>query len=165
MQSVVDVLVGQIIRNFFGQVDHGWLIQMLELRIADPRILRLIRQWLRAGELEDGVYTETVKGTPRLLIVFVFANECSQDRCPRQISGRRYPKPKMLMLRRECHLETSSRTSAPSCAQFFEMTRCRQSCMGFPRLSLFPPDVNARRRQHHNDHAQTANEHPVGKAE
>ena len=65
MTERVNWIVEADIRNFFGQVDHGWLIRMLELRIADPRILRLIRQWLRAGVLEDGVYTETVEGTPQ----------------------------------------------------------------------------------------------------
>jgi group II intron reverse transcriptase/maturase len=65
MMERVNWIVEADIRNFFGQVDHEWLIRMLELRIADPRILGLIRQWLRAGVLEDGVYTETVEGTPQ----------------------------------------------------------------------------------------------------
>ena len=38
---------------------------MVEHRIADPRILRLIRLWLRAGVMEDGVYTDTERGTPQ----------------------------------------------------------------------------------------------------
>jgi hypothetical protein len=37
---------------------------MLEHRIADPRILRLIRLRLRAGVMEDGVYTDSERGTP-----------------------------------------------------------------------------------------------------
>jgi retron-type reverse transcriptase len=65
MTERMNWIVEADIQNFFGQVDHGWLIQMLELRIADPRILRLIRLWLRAGVLEDGAYTETVEGTPQ----------------------------------------------------------------------------------------------------
>lgn len=46
----VNWVVDVDIRNFFGSVDHAWLIRMLELRIADPRILRLVRLWLRAGD-------------------------------------------------------------------------------------------------------------------
>ena len=61
----VDWVVDVDIRNFFGSVDHAWLMRMLEHRIADPRILRLIRLWLRAGVMEDGVYAETVEGTPQ----------------------------------------------------------------------------------------------------
>jgi group II intron reverse transcriptase/maturase len=53
------------IRGFFDSVDHGWLMRMVEHRIADPRILRLIRQWLEAGVLENGVRSETVEGTPQ----------------------------------------------------------------------------------------------------
>ena len=40
------------IRSFFDSVDHEWLLRMLAHRIADPRILRLIRQWLEAGILD-----------------------------------------------------------------------------------------------------------------
>jgi RNA-directed DNA polymerase len=40
-------------------------MRMVEHRIADPRILRLIRQWLEVGVLENGVYAETVEGTPQ----------------------------------------------------------------------------------------------------
>jgi hypothetical protein len=38
---------------------------MVVHRIADPRILRLIKQWLRAGVLEEGKWSETVEGTPQ----------------------------------------------------------------------------------------------------
>src|SRR5262245_12013471 len=37
------------IQGFFDTIDHEWLLKFVEHRIADPRILRLIRQWLRAG--------------------------------------------------------------------------------------------------------------------
>jgi retron-type reverse transcriptase len=40
------------IRTFFDSVDPGWLMRMLGHRIADPRVLRLIERWLRAGVLE-----------------------------------------------------------------------------------------------------------------
>ena len=53
------------IRKFFDTVDHEWLMRMLAHRIADPRVLRLIGQWLRAGILEKGVYADTVEGTPQ----------------------------------------------------------------------------------------------------
>jgi len=53
------------IRRYFDSVDHAWLLRMMAHRIADPRVLRLIRQWLRAGILESGVYADTVEGTPQ----------------------------------------------------------------------------------------------------
>ena len=49
------------IRDFFGQLDRGWLRKFLEHRIADERVLRLIDKWLAAGVMEDGNWTETVQ--------------------------------------------------------------------------------------------------------
>ena len=53
------------IRDFFTSLDHGWLLKFLEHRIADRRVLRLIRKWLSAGVIEDGEWSETVEGTPQ----------------------------------------------------------------------------------------------------
>src|SRR6266699_841231 len=47
----------------FDEVSQDWLIRFLKHRIADPRILRLIQKWLKAGILEDGVVTVSDKGT------------------------------------------------------------------------------------------------------
>lgn len=52
------------IRSFFDSVDQEWLLQMVAHRIADPRILQLIKLWLRAGILKSGETYETDKGTP-----------------------------------------------------------------------------------------------------
>lgn len=52
-------------RKFFDSVDHEWLLRMLAHRIADPRVLRLIGQWLKAGVLESGDWQETRQGTPQ----------------------------------------------------------------------------------------------------
>src|SRR5712692_2785271 len=53
------------IRDFFTSLDHCWLERFLEHRIADRRVLRLIRKWLKAGVIEDGVWSESVEGTPQ----------------------------------------------------------------------------------------------------
>ena len=47
------------IKGFFDNIGKEHLIAMIELRIADPRILRLIRKWLNAGVIEDGEWSET----------------------------------------------------------------------------------------------------------
>jgi retron-type reverse transcriptase len=52
-------------RSFFDTVSHAWLLRFLEHRIGDERILRLIRKWLKAGVLEEGVVTESEAGTPQ----------------------------------------------------------------------------------------------------
>lgn len=53
------------IRSFFDSLDHGWLMKFLEHHIADPKMLRLIGKWLRAGVSEDGEWSKTTKGTPQ----------------------------------------------------------------------------------------------------
>ncbi len=53
------------IRGFFDSIDHGWLVQFIEHRIADQRIVRLIQKWLNAGVLEDGKRTRVKEGTPQ----------------------------------------------------------------------------------------------------
>jgi len=53
------------VRDFFGTVSHAWLIRFMKHRIGDERILRLIRKWLKAGVLEEGVVTESEDGTPQ----------------------------------------------------------------------------------------------------
>ena len=51
------------IRSFFDAVSQEWLLRFLNHRIGDPRILRLIRKWLNAGVLEDGVVSVGETGT------------------------------------------------------------------------------------------------------
>jgi RNA-directed DNA polymerase len=53
------------IRDFFNSLDHDWLERFLEHRIADQRVLRLIRKWLSAGVIEDGEWSQTVEGAPQ----------------------------------------------------------------------------------------------------
>jgi group II intron reverse transcriptase/maturase len=53
------------IKNFFGSLDHGWLLRFEEHRVGDPRIISLIRRWLKAGILEDGELRPNEEGTPQ----------------------------------------------------------------------------------------------------
>jgi group II intron reverse transcriptase/maturase len=57
------------IRGFFDAIDHEWLMKFVAHRIADPRILRLIRKWLRAGVSEDGTWSRTSVGTPQGAVI------------------------------------------------------------------------------------------------
>ncbi len=51
------------IRGFFDAINRDWLMKFVEHRIADQRVGRLIRKWLNAGVLEDGVRTHSETGT------------------------------------------------------------------------------------------------------
>jgi len=53
------------IRDFFTSLDQSWLQKFLEHRIADKRVLRLIRKWVSAGVIEDGEWKASEVGTPQ----------------------------------------------------------------------------------------------------
>jgi RNA-directed DNA polymerase len=53
------------IRACFDNVSHEWLVKFLQHRVGDPRVLRLIQRWLRAGVSEDGQWSEATAGVPQ----------------------------------------------------------------------------------------------------
>ena len=59
----VNYILDADIRSFFDEVSQQWLERFLRHRIGDPRIIRLIQKWLKAGVLEDGIITVSDKGT------------------------------------------------------------------------------------------------------
>ena len=54
------------IKGYFNNINHDWLVRMLELRIDDSQFIRLIKKWLKAGILEeDGKVKHPITGTPQ----------------------------------------------------------------------------------------------------
>ncbi|HTQ91788.1 MAG TPA: reverse transcriptase domain-containing protein [Streptosporangiaceae bacterium] len=58
-------IVDADIADFFGTISHDRLVALVAERVADSKVLRLIRQILTAGALRDGIYESTVAGTPQ----------------------------------------------------------------------------------------------------
>lgn len=69
MRKRVNWVLDADIRGFFDTIDHGWLMKFVEHRIADRRIQRLIRKWLRAGVSENGEWSKTEVGTPQGAVI------------------------------------------------------------------------------------------------
>lgn len=53
------------LKNFFGSLDHEWVLKFMQHRIGDPRILNLIRKWLKAGAIGSGGFDESLEGVPQ----------------------------------------------------------------------------------------------------
>lgn len=65
----VNWIIDADIRGFFDNISHEWMMKFLEHRIADPRMLRLLKKWLRAGVSEDGQWSPTTVGTPQGAVI------------------------------------------------------------------------------------------------
>jgi group II intron reverse transcriptase/maturase len=65
MTQYVNWVLDADVRSFFDSVDHEWLMRMVAHRIADTRILRLVRGWLEAGVMTGAELQDTDKGVPQ----------------------------------------------------------------------------------------------------
>jgi len=65
LKKKVNHILDADIRGFFDNLDKSWLIKFVEHRVADPRMLRLIQKWLKAGVMEEGKWSEPRTGTPQ----------------------------------------------------------------------------------------------------
>jgi hypothetical protein len=61
----VSWIVDADVRSFFDSMSHEWLIRFVEHRIGDPRMIRLIRKWLKAGVMDGGEWTSSDIGSPQ----------------------------------------------------------------------------------------------------
>jgi group II intron reverse transcriptase/maturase len=65
LKKKVNYILDADIRSFFDNLDKSWLIKFVEHRVADPRIVRLIQKWLKAGVMEEGKWSDPKTGSPQ----------------------------------------------------------------------------------------------------
>lgn len=65
MGQKVNWIIDADIKDFFGNVNHEWMMKCLEQRINEPHLLRLIKQFLKAGVMDKDRMEPTTKGTPQ----------------------------------------------------------------------------------------------------
>jgi len=61
----VNYILDADIRGYFDTIDHATLLQHVQHRVHDPRVLRLIQRWLRAGVMDEGRWKASEAGTPQ----------------------------------------------------------------------------------------------------
>ena len=69
VRKKVNWILDADIRGFFDHIDHEKLMRWIEQRVADPRMLRLIRKWLKAGVSEGGRRSQSEVGTPQGAVI------------------------------------------------------------------------------------------------
>ena len=67
--QAVNWILDADIKGFFDNISHEWMMRFVEHRVGDRRVLRLIRKWLKAGVVEDGVRQPATKGTPQGAVI------------------------------------------------------------------------------------------------
>ena len=65
MARKVNWVLDADIRGFFDAISHEWMVKFIEHRIADQRVVRHVKKWLKAGVLEDGKVRRVEEGTPQ----------------------------------------------------------------------------------------------------
>jgi group II intron reverse transcriptase/maturase len=69
VQKPVNWVLDMDIKGFFDHIQHDWLLRFVEHRVADKRVQRLIKKWLRAGISDEGQWEPLKEGTPQGAVI------------------------------------------------------------------------------------------------
>ncbi|MGI8743579.1 MAG: reverse transcriptase domain-containing protein [Bryobacteraceae bacterium] len=69
VRKKVNWIIDLDVQSFFDKLQHDWLVQFVEHRIGDQRVVRLIQKWLKAGVMEEGQWHETKEGSPQGAVI------------------------------------------------------------------------------------------------
>jgi RNA-directed DNA polymerase len=132
------------IRGFFDNLNHEWLLKFLQHRVADPRMLRLIQKWLKAGVSEEGTWSETKVGTPQGAVMTPRTQKITSNLSGGCGSGRSRVRidvcRKRLYVYDRCRVPTMSRRPSASIAHgsyFGKSTNFPMRSSGWRRTVLF----------------------------
>ena len=64
-----DKVIDLDLKSYFDTIGHELLMKLMRRRVRDPRVLRLIRRWLRAGVMHEGAWEETLIGSPQGAVI------------------------------------------------------------------------------------------------
>ena len=81
MTKPVNYVIDADIKGYFDNVSHEWMLKFLAHRINEPRLLKLLGKFLKAGYLEDGILFATEKGTPQGRPHLAGTGECLSSLC------------------------------------------------------------------------------------
>jgi group II intron reverse transcriptase/maturase len=87
------------LKSYFDTIDHGLLIKLVERRVGDVRVLRLIRAWLKAGVMEEGKLTHPVRGSPQGGVISPLLSNIMLHEVDRQWSALQGPTGRVRLVR------------------------------------------------------------------